>query len=303
MPASDAVSYDMIDQVLPSRGEPTDASRAAPVPRRVSCFQIIPGPRAAGHAPAAGPSWRAPGCHRPAQMVESARGAVPGTARGPDSQAACRTRCACEPGAPTRSYAELRLSSRPCARYQSRTGVPRSVARRFAATSTIATTIAPARVRLSTAARAAAASVTSMITCCRRLASRASCRVPLDMGAGSANPVLIVISSRSPRNHLRGAPRNFGRRRTPRFRSFVRTSPVAGFSPLPVPAPARFAGSRSGRWDVLAVDVPYLAIALCPDRCLADDLAEFRRAVGAVSAGGRRLPGRRWRARPKKIRR
>ena len=118
---------------------------------------------------------------------------------------ACRTRCACEPGTPTRSYAELRLSSRPRARYQSRPGVPPSVARRFAATSPIASTITPARARLSTAARAAAASMTSVITCCRRLASRASCRVP-DMGTGSADPMLIVISSRSPRNHLRSDP-------------------------------------------------------------------------------------------------
>ncbi len=128
---------------------------------------------------------------------------------------ACRTRCACEPGAPARSYAGLRLSSRPRARYQSRPGVPPSVARRFAATSPIASTITPARVRLSTAARAAAASMTSVITCCRRLASRDCSRVSSDRGAGSADPVLIVIPSRSPRNHLRGAPRNFGTRRTP----------------------------------------------------------------------------------------
>ena len=114
-------------------------------------------------------------------------------------------RCACEPGAQVRSYAELRLSSRPRARYQSRPGVPPSVARRFAATSPIASTITPARVRLSTAARAAAASMTSVITCCRRLASRASCRVA-DTGAGSADPMLIVISSRSPGNHLRPDP-------------------------------------------------------------------------------------------------
>jgi len=118
---------------------------------------------------------------------------------------ACRTRCACEPGAPARSYAGLRLSSRPRARYQSRPGVPPSVARRFAATSPTASTITPARVRLSTAARAAAASMTSVITCCRRLASRASCRGP-DMGAGPADPMLIVISSRSPRDHLRSDP-------------------------------------------------------------------------------------------------
>ena len=86
--------------------------------------------------------------------------AVPGLLQARIPQAACRTRCACEPGAPTRSDAELRLSSRPRARYQSRPGVPPSVARRFAATSPIASTITPARVRLSTAARAAAASMT-----------------------------------------------------------------------------------------------------------------------------------------------
>jgi len=131
--------------------------------------------------------------------------AVPGLLQARIPQAACRTRCACEPGAPTRSDAELRLSSRPRARYQSRPGVPPSVARRFAATSPIASTITPARVRLSTAARAAAASITSVITCCRRLASRASCRGP-DMGAGPADLMLIVISSRSPRNHLRSDP-------------------------------------------------------------------------------------------------
>jgi hypothetical protein len=85
---------------------------------------------------------------------------------------------------------------------------------RFAATSPIASTIAPARVRLFTAVRAATASMTNLITCCRRLASRASCRVP-DMGAGAADPILIVISSRSRRNHLRGAARNLGTRGTP----------------------------------------------------------------------------------------
>ena len=174
----------------------------------------VPDPGTAGHAATVGQSWPAPGCHRPAQMVEWAWGAVPGLLLARIPQAAFRTQCACEPGAPTRSYAELRLSSRPRARYQSRPGVPLSVARHFAATSPIASTITPARVRLSTAARATATSMTSVIRCCRRLASRASCRVP-DMGAGSADPMLIVISSRSPRNHLRGAPRNSGARRTP----------------------------------------------------------------------------------------
>jgi len=164
-------------------------------------------------------------------------------------------RCAREPGAPTRSYAELRLLSRPRARYQSRPGVPPSVARRFAVTSTIATMIAPARVRLSLAARGAASSMTSVTKCCRRLASRASCRVPPDVGAGPTNPILIVISSRSPEITC-DAPEISVDAERRRFRSFVRASPVVGFSPLPVPASARFAGSRGGHWDELAVDMP-----------------------------------------------
>ena len=114
-----------------------------------------------------------------------------------------------------RSYAELLLLSRPRARYQSRAGVPRSLARPFAAASPIASTIMPARVRLSAAARAAAASMTSVIRCCRRLASRASCRVLPDMGAGAANPMLIVMSSRSPGDHPMRCAQNFGMPRTP----------------------------------------------------------------------------------------
>jgi len=95
-------------------------------------------------------------------------------------------------------HAELRPLSRPRALYQSRAGVPRSLPRLFTAASPIASVIMPARVRLSTATRAAAASMTSIITCCRRLASRASCRVPPDMGAGAANPILMLMSPRSP---------------------------------------------------------------------------------------------------------
>jgi hypothetical protein len=98
-------------------------------------------------------------------------------------------------------HPELRPWSRPRARYQSRAGVPRSLARPFAAASPIASVIMPARVRLSTATRAAAASMTSIITRCRRLASRASCRMSPDMEAGAANPMLMVMSSRSPWDH------------------------------------------------------------------------------------------------------
>jgi hypothetical protein len=98
-------------------------------------------------------------------------------------------------------HAELWPLSRPRARYQSRAGVPRSLARPFIAASPIASVIMPARVRLSTAVRAAAASITSTITCCRRLPSRASCRVPADTEAGAVIPMLMVMSSRSPRDH------------------------------------------------------------------------------------------------------
>jgi hypothetical protein len=103
-------------------------------------------------------------------------------------------------------HAELRPLSRPRARYQSSAGVPRSLARPFAAASPIPSVITAARVRLSTATRAAAASMTTVITRCRRLASRASGRVPPDMGSGAANPVLMVMSPRSPRIRLCGAP-------------------------------------------------------------------------------------------------
>jgi hypothetical protein len=98
-------------------------------------------------------------------------------------------------------HAELLSLSRPRARYQSRAGVPRSLARPFAAASPIASVITPATVRLSTATRPTAAIMTSIITRCFRLASRASCRVPPDMEAGAANPMLMVMSSRSPRDH------------------------------------------------------------------------------------------------------
>jgi hypothetical protein len=104
-------------------------------------------------------------------------------------------------------HAELRPLSRPRARYQSRAGVPRSLAKPFAAASPIARVIRPARVRLSTATRAAAPSMTSVITRCRRRASRGSCRVPPEMGSGAADPMLMVMSPRSPGIRLRGAPK------------------------------------------------------------------------------------------------
>ena len=74
---------------------------------------------------------------------------------------------------PARAYAEWRFLPPPCVMYQSKPGVPRSFPTLAAAATPSASTMTPARVRLSTAIRAAAASMTNLITCCRRFGSRA----------------------------------------------------------------------------------------------------------------------------------
>ena len=102
-------------------------------------------------------------------------------------------------------------SSRPSARYRSR-GLPPSRARRAAAASATATTIRPCTLLLLNARRADAASATSLITCCRRCATRDLCaasRVPPEITwAGPANSTLIAISSDSPTTNLRGTLRS-----------------------------------------------------------------------------------------------
>ena len=158
--------------------------------------------------------------HRPAEGLPRG-GSRTGQTRTPGGQTVT-ARTVSAPRISAFRYAELRLLSSPRPRYQSSAGVPRSLARPFAAASPIASVIMAARVRLSTAARAAPASKTSVNTCCRRLASRASCRVPPAMGAGAASPMLIVMSSRSPEITVCGTCKIW------RSRSFGRTSPVAG---------------------------------------------------------------------------